>query len=244
MIDLSHLTEADLFGRFLLKVPGGDKFTGYYCSLDALRPLLYSESWLDSVSGFYINVAGGFDTVRLSYFAPSADLPRTAIGNFASQCQLEVEILESPHYVRIARKYGGEELRFRRFLSTYTPVGLEIMEADLLHARCLFATFRWQVMRARESYRPHFLRTFESQSAFYNSLAREEQDQFWRDLAHWPNPPQVDWAHMFVNMVLACDWIRPQDWRGFQRAQPPLPIPKINKKVAPLDFQIPDEWRP
>ena len=53
-----------------------------------------------------------------------------------------------PKHFRNSAGYGGEELRFRRFLFTYTLIGLEIMETDLLHARRLFATFRWQVMRA------------------------------------------------------------------------------------------------
>lgn len=244
MIDLDHLTETDLFGRFLLKTPGGDRFSGYYRSLDAIRPLLYSEDWLGSVTGFYINVAGEFNSVRLSYFAPSPDLPQMAVDRFASDRQLEVEIPEPPHHIKISREYGGEELRFRRFLSMYAPIGLEIMETDLLHARCLFATFRWQVMRAREPYRPHFSETFESQSAFYNSLRIEEQDQFWRGLVHWPNPPQVDWAHLFVNMVLGCDWNGPQLWPLFLCPQPPLPIQEINKVVAELGFQIPAGWHP
>ena len=244
MIDLSHLTETDLFGRFILKIPGRDRFSGYYRSLDAIRSLIYSEDWLGSVTGFYINVAGNYDSVRLSYFTSSPDLPQMTVERFANEFQLEVEVAELPHHVEISRQYGNEEIRFRRFLSTYTPIGLEIMEADLLHARCLFATFRWQVMRARKPYRPHFLRTFESQSAFYNSLGMEEQDKFWRDLAHWPNPPRVDWAHLFVNMVLGCDWNSPQVWPMFLSPQPPLPIPEINEIVAELSFQVPDEWQP
>lgn len=244
MIDLSRLTESDLFGRFLLKTPGGDKFSGYYRSLDAIRPLLDSEDWLGSVTGFYINVAGGFDSVRLSYFTSSPDLPRTAVVRFACDRQLEVEVPEPPCHIKISREYGGEELRFRRFLSTYAPIGLEIMESNLLHARCLFATFRWQVMRARKPYPRHFLKTFESQSRFYNSLGSENQRQFWRDLAHWPNPPQVDWAHLFVNMVLACDWIRGQAWRSFLSRRPPLSIGEINQRLAELGFQIPDHWHP
>ena len=244
MIDLSHLTETDLFGRFILKVPGGDKFSGYYRSLDAIRSLLHSENWLESVTGFYINVAGNYDSVRLSYFTSSPDLLQMTVKRFANEFQLEVKATELPEHVRISRKYGNEEIRFRRFLSTYTPIGLEIMEADRLHARCLFATFRWQVMRARKPYRPHFLKTFESQSVSYNSLGMEEQDQFWRNLAHWPNPPQVDWAHLFVNMVLGCDWISPEAWRKFLSPQPPLAIPEINEKVAELGFQVSDEWQP
>ena len=149
-----------------------------------------------------------------------------------------------PHPIKISEKYGGEELRFRRFLSTYAQIGLDIMKADLLNARCLFATFRWQVMRARRPYRPHFLRAFQSQSPFFNSLSVDEIDQFWRDLSHWPNPPQVDWAHMFVNMVLGCDWNTPESWKRFLNPEPALSISEINKLVVKQGFQIPLNWCP
>lgn len=244
MIDLDCLAETDLLGRFVLQVPDGDRFSGYYHSLDTARPLFYMEEWLASVTGFYVNVAGNFNAVRLSYFTPSPELPQIAVEDFAEESAIEFEVAERPHAVRISRKYGNEEMRFRRFLSTYSPIGLEIMEADLLHSRRLFATFRWQVMRARQPYRPHFSRAFEGQSPFYNSLSVQEQDQFWRDLEHWPNPPQVDWAHLFVNMVLGCDWNSPQVWRTFLSPEPPLPIPEINSIVEELGFSIPDGWEP
>jgi hypothetical protein len=99
-------------------------------------------------------------------------------------------------------------------------------------------------MRARQPYRPHFTTTFENLSSFYNSLLEEQQEQFWQDLAHWPNPPQVDWAHLFVNMVLGCDWIGPDIWPKFLTRQPPLPIQEINTKIRELGFEIPLNWHP
>ncbi len=228
-ISLDRLTEKDLFGRYLIKAPNGGRFNGYYRSLDVIRPLLDSQEWLTSVTGFYINVAGEFDSVRLSYFTSRPDQTNEVVNRFAMQHKLEkVEPMARAHTVSISQEYGGEELRFRKYLSTYALIGLEIMEADLLNARCLFATFRWQVMRARQPYRPHFITTFESQSSFYNSLLNEQKEQFWQDLAHWPNPPQVDWAHLFVNMVLGCDWNGPKIWPMFLTQQPALTIQEIS----------------
>jgi hypothetical protein len=116
------------------------------------------------------------------------------------------------------------------------------METDLLNARSLFATFRWQVMRAGGTYKPHFSRTFADQSFFYNSLSPAEKEQFWLDLSHWPDSHQVDWAHMFVNMVLAVDWF--PVWANFHSPQPVLSISEINKLVKWMGFQIPQNWRP
>jgi hypothetical protein len=106
------------------------------------------------------------------------------------------------------------------------------------------ATFHWQVMAARRPYKPHFLQTFESQSPFYCSLPEMEKDQFCKDLSHWPNPPQVDWAHFLVNMVLACDWVVPECWKYFLSQTPPLSIARINDLVKEQGFHIPDNWQP
>ncbi|MEJ2234350.1 MAG: hypothetical protein P8X67_10515 [Syntrophobacterales bacterium] len=191
--DLTQLRETDLFGRFYLKKPNGGRFRGYYESLNAIRPFLCSKEWLQSVTGYYVNVAGKRDAVRLSYWTTAPQQAIKIIDLFVSQNDLKhIEKPFIPEHARNAAGYGGEELRFRRFLATYTLIGLEIMETDLLHARRLFATFRWQVMRAGKPYRPHFLGTFEDQSFFFNSLSAREREQFWRDLAYWPNPDKVD----------------------------------------------------
>lgn len=242
-VELGKLSETDLFGRFYLKVPGRGKFDGYYASLDAVRPLVSSEQWQSNVTGYYINVADEkFDAVRLSYFTPTPKPVQDVVASFVTKHELQhSQPPELPCACMVSRNYGGEELRFRRFLATYTLIGLEIMQADLLNARCLFATFRWQVMLAGRPYKPHFLKTFESQSPFYRSLLELEKDQFWNDLAYWPNPLQVDWAHLFVNMVLGCDW---QDFCPSPRQRLPLPVAEINKKLSEQGFCIPDNWQP
>jgi hypothetical protein len=240
-VDLSQLAETDLFGRFYLRKPAAGRFDGYYASLNALRPLLASRQWQGSVTGFYINVAGDFDAVRLSYFTSAAAGVQNIVEFFVAQHGLEtVQEAESPITTKVSEGYGGEELRFRRFLAAYTQIGLEIMEGDLLNARCLFAAFRWQVMPARKSYKPHFVPTFKRNSPFYLSLSETDQDQFWSDISHWPNPPQVDWAHLFVNMVLGCDWIGSH----FLTPQPPLSIEQINERVKEQNFAIPADWHP
>ncbi|MBW1982552.1 MAG: hypothetical protein JRJ12_15180 [Deltaproteobacteria bacterium] len=242
----SELRNTDLFGRFYLKTANSKKYLGYYEAVDAIRSLVYSEQWLQCVTGYYINVADeNQDAVRLSYFTPSPKMVDEVVKRFVASHGLQMVRRPVPaRAVVVSKAYGGEELRFRKYLATYSPIGLDIMAADLLNARCLFATFRWQVMRARKPYKPHFLRTFKNQSMFYNSLAPAEKEQFWLDLANWPNPPQVDWAHMFVNMVLAADWNTREEWPKFFQPQPPLTTAEINKKVKEQGFQIPPGWHP
>jgi hypothetical protein len=184
-VDLDRLSESDLFGIFYLTRAPGKWYDGYHESLDALYPLLFSNEWIKKVTGYYINQSSNnFDTVRLSYFTASPDQAKELVDNFVSEHRLKnIQEPDAPHPKKVSEKYGGEELRFRRFLSTYAQIGLDIMKADLLNARCLFATFRWQVKRARRPHQPHFLRTFQSQSPFFNSLSVNEIDRFWRDLS-------------------------------------------------------------
>lgn len=240
-MDLSKLSEDDLFGRFYLKVLGNSKFDTYFQSVDALRPLLNSREWNEAVTAYYINVAGNMDIVRLSYFTSIADAVQSCLESFCQQNDvIEGQNRELPHSTRISEEYGGEELRFRRFLYLYTLIGLDIMHADLLNARCLMATFRLQVMLSRQLYLPHFQRTFEEQSQIYNSLSQAQKELFWSDLSNWPNPPQVDWAHMMVNMILPGDFVN--QWNHFLTPRPALNIAEINNIIRNLGFQIPNNW--
>jgi hypothetical protein len=242
-IDCPRISEDDLFGRFFLKKPNGIKANSYYNTIDELRPLLNGEGWKECITGYYINVAGAMDAVRLSFF--TAD-PQNALKCKEDFCLandvVEAQPCEHPHKRKISEKYGGEELRFRKFLHMYTSIGLDLLMADLLNARCLFATFRLQVMRSRQAYKPHFEGTFEKHSQTYLSLSEEAKEQFWNDLSNWPNPPQVDWAHMMVNMILPGDFV--QYWNEFLSPKPALTVGKINQIVAPMNFQIPVGWNP
>ncbi len=252
----NKVKETDLFGVFVLNAGNKNAVEGYYTSLDAIYPLVTSKPWLESVTGFYINSGEAGKSVRLSYFTQSPDEAIKVVEEFIAANGLE-PTKESPEPRSVSERYGGEELRYRKYLSTYTQIGLDIMEADRENARCLFLTFRWQVMRGNRPYKPHFERTFETQSDFYNDLPPEDKVQFWSDLSHWPNPPEYDWAHLFVNMVLAQDWdsptlppfppLTPEELNKFYEIcdHSELSIIQINKIrfAAPVP-QIPLHWHP
>lgn len=241
-MDLSRLQESDLFGRFYLKLPGTTQFDNYFQSIDALRSLLSSREWGDAVTGYYINVAGNMDSVRLSYFTSDAARVNSCVNSFCTNNNIQSQNPELPHTSRISEGYGGEELRFRRYLYIYTLIGLDIIGEDLPNARRLMATFRLGVMLSRQPYKPHFQATFEEQSPAYNSLSAEQKEQFWLDLSNWPNPPQVDWAHMMVNMVLPGDFVT--NWNYFLTPRLALNLDEINRCIQGLGFRIPSNWHP
>jgi hypothetical protein len=239
---MTFVGEQDLFGRFFLRRAGPPSFPTYCQTVDAIRPLLGSQEWSTAVSGWYLNIIDG--GARLSYFTTTPDAVAQVLREFLAAtggAVSEHRAHEPPRPEKIAAKYGGEELRFRQFLSSYSPVGLEIMQAGLLHARCLCITLRCQLFPEKWPYRPHLEPSMLRDSPTYAAFSLTEQDRFWADFEHWPNPPQVDWAHMFVNMVLGFDYNR---W--FRNPPPARSLAEINQLLTTENkgFQIPRGWQP
>lgn len=249
---IKSISKNDLFGRFYIKKPNGEKWDVYYKTIDALRSLFQDHEFNKIINGFYLNICGGdFDSVRVSYFVDSANSDN-AMSKFEKFIQknelIEIKSKESPKRTILASAYGGEEYeeRFRNFLILETQIGLDLIKNNLLNARILFATYRWQVRRASLSFKQHFWLTFVRDSPTYNSLPDDKKKQFFKDLEEWPNPPQVDWAHFMVNFVLGCDWTNV--FRNLNYLSPgnPMSILEINEIIqdAGLGFQIPLDWKP
>ena len=240
-----NLRETDLFGVHTFRSARVGTLDGYYASLTAVRPLVRGPEWASATTGFYLNVSGDFDAVRISYFAPSKEPPLRVLAEFGKQHALEsLEPRTLPSQARVAAAYGGEELRFRRYLATYAQIGLDIMGADLLHARRMFAVLRWCVSRARWPYRPFLEPAFVRLSPSYQALPEADRDQLFADLENWPVEGQLDWAHMFVNMVLGCDWFGPETVNSYHGAQRPASIDEVNQIVANQGFDVPQGWEP
>ena len=89
--DLTQFKETDLFGRFYLKKPNGGRFQGYYESLNAMRDFLRSKEWLQTVTGYYVNVAGKQDAVRLSYWTTSPQQTRKIVDLLISSLFVSTE---------------------------------------------------------------------------------------------------------------------------------------------------------
>lgn len=239
----------DLFGIFFVRKPDGMRLDSYYKTLDALRPLFKNEEIQEVIDGFYLNICGNFDSVRISYFVNQKHSEK-AISLFRKFFRnngiLEIENSKHPRKKIVAESYGGEEYeeRFRTFLVLETQIGLELMEGNLLHARILLATYRWQIRKASLPLRKHFESTFRKYSPTFNAFSNEEKEQFFADLGEWPNPPQVDWGHLMVNLVLPGDWLQVFSDPHYLTPGRPLSIPQINRKVKELGFQIPLNWKP
>jgi hypothetical protein len=228
-------SEADLFGVLFFSVSPSPTYADYYRTMRILAPLVRERPWRDACTGFYLS---GIDrVVRLSYFTVDARIPQmVADAMYSATGLLQPRASEAPRVARVSSGYGGAEADFRRYLCTYTDIGLDLFGADLVHAQRLFVTYRCQVYPSGAVARPHFEPSFLRMSDTYRVLSTDERDSFWAGFQSSPG-----WDHMFVNMVLAVDWKVPCDSR--------VPVPtatQLSEFLAHqgLDFDVPDGWDP
>lgn len=235
MLRVKKIPKKDFFGIFFVIKSFGTTWDSYYGTIDVLRSLFELKDFDKYVSGFYINRID--ELARISYFVSEENIQRaiSIFQNFFKENEISEVKTEPAKKIFVAEKYGGKELeeRFRYFLALETQIGLELIKADLLHSRILFATYRLQVCRAFLPVKKHFEPTFNKHSPTYVSLPNEEKEKFFDDLG-WLN-----WAHMMVNFVLG------SDWRAIRYGRP-YSISEINKilEQCNLDFQIPLDWKP
>lgn len=72
-----------------------------------MYPLLRSKQWVESVTGYYINVTESFDAVRLSYFTPSPGQPKEVADDFIAKHGLEnIKDPTLPVHTRNSEGYG------------------------------------------------------------------------------------------------------------------------------------------
>jgi hypothetical protein len=238
---MKDIPSTDLFGIFYVRKPDGLKWDSYYRTIDSLRQLFDDENFKKVVHGFYLNIVGNYDSVRISYFVDphdSRELTRVFQEYFSKNGIEEIEVHSAPHEDVVAEKYGGQahEQQFRNFLGNYTQIGLELLDGNLLHCRRLFTVYRFQVRQASIPLKGFFEPTFMKYSPSYISFSSGESKQFFEDLEYCP-PHQTEWAHMMVNMIVGCDWAP---------IYYPLSIEGINKILIrdSIGFQIPERWNP
>ncbi len=234
----------DRFGIVFITGNNKRNFYGYYSIIREMQGFLYSKEWESITTSWYINSYGtNFDSVRISYFCKQKKDPLNVLNKFISNSALSlIEKPLQPKDIKISAMYGGEELRFRNYLSHFSRIGLDLINDDLHYAQCLFSVFRWQIFIWGGHSAGYFEPSFKARSPYYNTMSDEDKKQFLDDLNHWPNSPQVDWAHMFVDMILGVDW-----FRLFKTTQlnAPLPIDRINDILNGLHiFKIPKDWEP
>jgi len=234
----------DLLGRVYLSGQLQERINGYFDCVKLIRPLLNNLSSQQFISGSYLNVSGEhLNSVRLSYFTNDVTASDETFSEFLNKHgNITALKYEVPHKVKFSDNYDGEELRFRSYLNTYTKIGLDLLDYDLLYSRRLVATYRLTYSPQKRSCRPLFEPAFIKHSNYYNLLDVKLKNNLWEDLDFWySNNIYGDWAHMLVNMLL------PGDFPYIECFPIPNPRPPITGiiKIHLLSSQnldLPEEW--
>jgi len=245
-VPTGRISEKDFFGRTFIRIPGGSQVAGYFNTISSIRKLLRDHQFVKSVSGYYFNVAGNLDTVRLSYFCTDKMSVPIVIDSYLTSNGLLKTNEELPHEARVSEGYKGEELRFRKFLFLYSLIGLDLLNYDLEYSRRLVGHYRLDISTQRISSNPTFEPAFEKHSETFRKLSSSAKDQLWKDLDYWHSEWE-DWAHMLVNMLLPGDWIYSEaDWvkNLFRYPSGPIIGNVRDELLSGIALNIPHGWRP
>jgi hypothetical protein len=233
---MNHSIEKALIGKKYFKI-SDIPIEGYFGCIKAIKPLLVNLDSNSSTSGFYINISGNesnhLNVVRFTFFTYNTQEAKKIIDMFLSNNTNVVSLsledfgdekFKEPMECKISDGYGGEEIRFRNFLNTYTHIGLDLLDYDILYSRRLVAEYRLTYSPQRISCRPLFEPPFVKHSKFFDKLDDYSIEQLWNDLNFWHS--KGDWAHFLVNMLLPGDWIfASEDFqRFFLNPMPKQPI--------------------
>lgn len=216
-MDLEKVTESDLVGRFFIWDPDvpdiKDRLNirGYYGIVNRLRPLFKNLQTQQNISSYFLNhikneTTNNKDTVRLTYFVSIESIPSTIelIEKYLNDNKLvEHCSREYPHIDE------GMPLKFRRFVTLNTPIGLDIMDGKKLqNARHLVAKYIFQARPTNPTnsqIRHHFEQTFRDNSDTYKSLSKEDTDFYWMNFSKYDKKLRATFEHFLVNLVVGFD---------------------------------------
>ncbi|HEX76291.1 MAG TPA: hypothetical protein G4O12_06900 [Dehalococcoidia bacterium] len=250
---MSQLTNDNPFGILFFRFSNLKplNYEEYFSCLNLIRPLLGSPDFKVSTPGYYLNYNDY--SVRLTCFTNNERKTKGTIDNFLKE-NVYIALFKSkqPKVGNIAEGYGGDNSRFRRFLSAYTQIGLDLLNYDNLYSRRLVAEYRLTYSTQKISCKPLFEPAFTKHSKFFNQLDTQSVEQIWKDLNFWhpiPKEPKcvADWAHFLVNMLLPGDYIHASKFKElFTNPNPRPPIIDSQKEqmLRLFNIDMPNNWSP
>jgi len=73
---IKEIFTRDHLGRFFVMKQKGVKWSSYYKTIDALRPLFHKSEFTEVITGFYLNISEDYDAVRILYFVNEKKVKR------------------------------------------------------------------------------------------------------------------------------------------------------------------------
>lgn len=203
----NRVSVRDYSARIYTIINKGENLADYYKTVSILRDFFVSLEWINSVTGFYLNAITREPyhvTVRIAYMvAAMTTKPVDSYQAYADRKGLVTVGFDElePREGVITDYYGGDELLFRRYLATYSWIGMDLLENDFDNSTRLFSELRKQ---PRATYRVFLEPAFLAKSPYFAAMSKADQEEFWMSFMSWPKS-NTDWAHMMVNMMIGRD---------------------------------------
>lgn len=178
-------------------LPAGDDSPSYHKTVSYMGTILSrSKGSVPGSSGYYLNRSKFQpNAVRITLFAKD-DGAAKEIDEWVRGLEKSGEIsiipyvTEKPSHTVFTKMYTGDESRFRKYLSLYTPIGLECMAYDFSGSQKI-----WSDLMASGGTDVLFL----EHSRYFAGLTLEEKHAF-VDAMFTRN-----WMHMVINFVIGYD---------------------------------------
>jgi len=197
----------------------------YFEGISRLSSLLYSDALHDHLNGFHLSLWIE-DGIRFTFFVNDGldgeDFLEDQFQNlnFERYLPRDDEPPTPERYTQYLTK-GKTYIQFRRFLQLITNIGLESINWDQAQSRKLAAEYRLDIGPSGQSAKPHFQGWYNNLS-YYNSLTSDLKEELLEGLDFWFTST-MDWAHMFVTMVLPGDIVNLQENSAWFNPRKPIP---------------------
>ncbi len=178
-------------------IPAGDDNPGYHKTVSYLGTILSrSKGSVPGSSGYYLNRSKFQPTaVRITLFAKDDDAAKEIdawIHGLEKSGEIKTipYVTEKPAHTVFTKTYTGDESEFRKYLSLYTPIGLECMAYDFSECQKV-----WSDLMTSGGTDVLFLEN----SRYFTGLTLEEKHAFVGAMFG------RNWMHMVINFVMGYD---------------------------------------
>jgi len=214
----------------------------YFEGVSRLTKFLCSDELHNHINGFHLSLwqDGG---IRFTFFTnEDLDSENYLQGQFEElsferYLAMDEESPRNEQYLEYCNK-GKTYLDFRRYLQLMTNIGLQLLEKDITDTRDLAAKYRLEIGPEKASAKPFFEEWFKDLD-YFKSIDSTVKEELLDGLDFWFTD-RMDWAHMFIVMILPGDIINLDYYEDLFVTRRPIPDVRLKEifKVITGDPKI------
>jgi hypothetical protein len=202
----------------------------YFEGISKLAEFLCSDELHKHINGFHLSLWLEFG-IRFTFFTnvdlDSEDYLQEQFEKLSFERYLE-KVEESPRteQYEVYCNKGKSYLDFRRYLQLMTNIGLLLLEKDIADTRYMAARYRLEIGPTRVSAKPFFEEWFKDLD-YFKIMDVTIKEELLDGFDFWFTD-RMDWAHMFITMILPGDIVNEDSYEDL--FVPRRPIPADHRK--------------